>query len=185
MKRSFNIFISAVILFFQHEAIHAQQNTGSRSSSNHEAEIKFLVKWDGKIIPGIIYVSELKRITEVLTHRTGGDPSIQRKSPGITNFEPIIIKRPRTFDKEFEQWVNKVWNFGSGLGSEVSLKDFRKDIVIELRDGNDKLLLAFKVYRCWPSEYIALSELDTEDTTVAMETLILQNEGWEVVYGVD
>ena len=184
MRQLLNIFFTAVILVFLNEASHAQLNESKRDTK-HEAEIKFHVKCDGRIIPGISYVSELKRKTEVLTHRHGGDPSIQRRSPGITKYKPIIIKRPRTLDKEFEHWANKVWKFGAGLGSEVSLKDFRKDIVIELRDENDKILLAFKVYRCWPSEYVALSELDSEDTTLAMETLVLQHEGWEVFYTVE
>ena len=180
MRQLIKILLTAVAIFSMQEAILAQQNSVSQSGTGHEEEIKFLVKWDGKIIPGITYVSELKRKTEVLTHRSGGDPSIQRRSPGITNFEPIIIKRPRTFDNAFKQWADKVWNLGSGLGSEVSLKDFRKDIVIELRDENDTLLMAFHVYRCWPSEYTALSELDSEGTAVAMETLVLQHEGWEL-----
>jgi phage tail-like protein len=180
MRELPKIFLLIAVLAFLHEAGRAQQNPVSQVGTRHEAEVKFVVKWDGRIIPGISYVSELNRKTEVIHHRDGGDPSIQRRSPGLTNFEPVIIKRPRTLDDTFEKWANKVWNLGSGLGTEVSLKDFRKDIIIELRDGNDRLLMAFKVYRCWPSEYIALSELNSGDTTVATETLILQNEGWEL-----
>ena len=185
MRQWIKIFLTAAVIFSMHESILAQQNPVSQSGTGHEEEIKFLVKWDGKIIPGITYVSELKRKTEILTHRSGGDPSIQRRSPGITNFEPIIIKRTRTFDKAFEQWANKVWNLGSGPGMEVSLKDFRKDLVIELRDGNDRLLMAFNIYRCWPSEYIALSKLDSEDTAPAMETLVIEHEGWEMSFSAE
>ena len=42
-------------------------------------QFKFRVKWDGKKIPGISYVSPLKRTTQVVTHREGGDPSSEHK----------------------------------------------------------------------------------------------------------
>jgi len=149
-----------------------------------DVEVEFRVKWDGKVIEGITKVSGLKRVTEVIPNRSGGDPNLQRRSPGLTCYEPIIIERPRSSDTEFEKWTNKVWNFGSGLGSEVSLKDFRKDIRIELVTSTGEILLAFQVYRCWPSEYLALSELDKDSDSLAMESLILQHEGWERDYSV-
>src|SRR5690606_32867644 len=93
---------------------------------------KFLVKWDGQTVAGVSKVSGLKRTTEVVEHRVGGDPSTVRKSPGQTKYEPITLEHGITHDVAFEQWANKVWNYGSGVGSEVSLANFRKDITIEL-----------------------------------------------------
>jgi phage tail-like protein len=81
-----------------------------------------------------------------------------------------------THDTEFEQWANKVWNYGAGLGAEVSLKDFRKDIIIDLFNEAGQKVLSYKVYRCWVSEYQALPELDANGNAVAIETLTLQNE---------
>jgi len=147
-------------------------------------QFKFRVKWDGRYVAGVNKVSALKRTTEVVRHREGGDPSSERRSPGRTNYEPIVLSRGRTHDPEFEQWANKVWNFGSGLGAEVSLKDFRKDIIIELYNEAGQLVLAFRVYRCWPSEYVALNDLDAINTTVAIESITLQHEGWERDYEV-
>src|ERR1700690_2411816 len=92
---------------------------------------KFRVKWDGRYVAGVSKVSALKKSAEVVNHREGGDPSTDRKSPGRTKFEAVTLERGVTHDVAFEQWANKVWNFGAGLGSEVSLKDFRKDITIE------------------------------------------------------
>ena len=92
--------------------------------------------------------------------------------------------RGRTHDMEFERWANKVWNYGSTLGAEVSLKDFRKDIIIELYNEAGQVVMAFKVYRCWPSDYVALSDLDANDTSVAFESITLQHEGWERDYAV-
>jgi len=140
---------------------------------------KFRVKWDGKYIPGITHISGLNRETEVLQHRSAGDSNIIRRIPGKTVYEPIIIKRGRTHDLEFERWANKVFSYGNGPGSEVSLKDYRKDIIIELCNEAGQTVMAFKIFRCWPSKYSALGELDALNNTIAVESLVLEHEGWE------
>ena len=145
---------------------------------------KFRVKWDGRYVAGISKVSALKRTTEVVTHREGGDPSMVRKSPGQTKYEPITLERGVTHDTAFEQWANKVWNFGSGLGSEVSLADFRKDIIIDVYNEAGQLAISYKLYRCWVSEYQALPDLDASGNAVAIQTIKLENEGWERDYDV-
>ncbi|KQP70688.1 MULTISPECIES: phage tail protein [Microbacterium] len=145
---------------------------------------KFRVKWDGKYVAGVSKVSGLKRTTEVVEHREGGDPSTSRKSPGRVKFEAITLERGVTHDVEFEQWANKVWNFGSGLGAEVSLKDFRKDLIVELYNEAGQLVIAYKVFRAWVSEYQALPDLDANANAVAIQTLKLENEGWERDYAV-
>ena len=140
---------------------------------------KFRVKWDGKYVAGLSKMSALKRTTEVIKHREGGDPSSSRKSPGRTEYEAITLERGVTHDPEFEDWANKVWNFGAGLGSEVSLKDFRKDIIVEVYNEAGQKVLAYKIYRCWVSEYQALPELDANANAVAIQSIKIENEGWE------
>jgi len=139
---------------------------------------KFRVKWDGKYVAGISHLSPLVRRTEVVLHREGGDPSTTRKSPGRTEYEAITLERGVTHDVEFEQWANKVWNYGAGLGSEVSLKDFRKDIILELYNEAGQKVLAYNIYRCWVSEYVALPDLDANAAAVAIQHIKLENEGW-------
>ncbi|WP_447979258.1 phage tail protein [Candidatus Nitrospira bockiana] len=140
---------------------------------------KFRVKWDGRYVAGVSKVSALKRTTEVVKHREGGDPSSSRKSPGRTEYEPITLERGVTHDPEFEKWANKIWSVGSGLGAEASLKDFRKDIIIELYNEAGQLALAYKVYRCWVSEYQSLPDLDANANAVAIQHLKLEHEGFE------
>ncbi|HEX4696969.1 MAG TPA: phage tail protein [Candidatus Udaeobacter sp.] len=140
---------------------------------------KFRVKWDGKYVAGISKCSALKRTTEVVKHREGGDPSSSRKSPGRTEYEAITLERGVTHDKEFEQWANKVWNFGAGLGAEVSLKDFRKDMILEVYNEAGQLAIAYKVFRCWVSEFQSLADLDANANAVNIQHLKLENEGWE------
>lgn len=140
---------------------------------------KFRVKWDGRYVAGISKVGALKRSTDLVEHREGGDPSSSRKSPGRTKYDAISLDRGVTHDTEFEKWANKVWNFGAGLGSEVSLKDFRKDIIIEVYNEAGQLALAYKVYRCWVSEFQALPDLDANAGAIAIQHIKLENEGWE------
>ncbi|MHC4313201.1 MAG: phage tail protein [Planctomycetota bacterium] len=117
---------------------------------------KFRVKWDGEYVAGLSKCSALKRTTEVTSHREGGDPSSSRKQPGRTEYEAI-----------------------AGAGSEVSLKDFRKDILIDIFNEAGQKVLSYKVYRCWVSEYTAFPDLDANANAVAIQSIKLENEGWE------
>ena len=145
---------------------------------------KFRVKWEGKYVAGVSKVSALKRTTDVVEHREGGDPSSSRRSPGRNKFDPVTLERGVTHDLEFEQWANKVWNFGAGPGAETSLKDFRKDIIIDLFNEAGQKVISYKVFRCWVSEYQALPDLDANANAVAIQSIKLENEGWERDYDV-
>jgi len=140
---------------------------------------KFRIKWDGKYVAGVSKVGGLKKSTEVVKHREGGDPSSSRKSPGRTEFDAITIERGVTHDVAFEQWANKVWNYGSGLGKEVSLKDFRKDVILEVYNEAGQLAISYNIYRCWVSEYQAMPDFDANANAVAIQHIKLENEGWE------
>jgi phage tail-like protein len=138
---------------------------------------KFRIKWDGRYVAGVSKVTGLKRTTEVVKHREGGDPSSSRKSPGRTEYDALVVERGITHDMEFHNWTNKVWSFGNGLGAETSLKDFRKDIIVELYNEAGQLVVAWKVYRCWVSEHQP-PELDANANAVAIEKLKIENEGF-------
>ena len=148
---------------------------------------KFRVKFGSSpaFVAGVSKVSSLKRTTEVVKHREGGDPSSTRKSPGRTEYEAITLERGVTHDPEFERWANKVWNYASGLGSEVSLKDFRRDIRIEVYNEAGQLVLAYHVFRCWVSEFQAQADLDANANAVLIQSIKLENEGWERDYEVE
>lgn len=139
---------------------------------------KFRLKVDNQYVAGLSKMGALKRTTEVVKHREGGDPSSSRKSPGKTEYEAITLERGVTHDLAFEQWANKVWNYGAGLGLEVSLADFRKDIYLELYNEAGQLAIAYLIYRCWVSEFQAMPELDANANAVAIQTIKLENEGW-------
>ncbi|HET7787632.1 MAG TPA: phage tail protein [Myxococcales bacterium] len=139
---------------------------------------KFRVKWDGKYVAAVSKVSVLKRTTEVVKHRDGGDASTSRKSPGRTEYEAITLDRGITHDVEFENWARKVWDYGGGLGAESSLADFRKDLIIELYNESGQLVIAYQVYRCWVSEYQAFPDLDSNANAVAIQHIKVENEGW-------
>jgi len=138
---------------------------------------KFKVKWDGHYVAGISKVGALKRTTEVVKHREGGDPSSSRKSPGRTEYDAITLERGVTHDQDFEQWANKVWNFGSLV--ESSLADFRKDIILELYNEAGQKVIAYKIFRCWVSEFQAQADLDANANAVLIQHIKIENEGWE------
>lgn len=140
---------------------------------------KFQVVLDGRVVAGVSKVSALKRTTEVVKHRDGGDPSSSRKSPGRSEYEAITLERGVTHDPDFERWANKIWNLGSGLGAEVSLADFRKDVILRVMNEAGQVAIAYRLFRCWPSEWQALPDLDANANAVAIQTLKLENEGWE------
>jgi phage tail-like protein len=140
---------------------------------------KFRVKWDGKYVAGVSKVSSLKRTTEVVEHRAGGDPSTSHKSVGRNKFDAITLERGLTQDLAFHDWAGLVWNFGSSLGSEVSLANFRKNISLEVYNEAGQLVIAYKIYRCWVSEYQAMADLDANANAVLIEHIKLENEGWE------
>ncbi len=140
---------------------------------------KFRLKWDNRYIAGVSKMSALKRTTQVVTHRDGGDPSSSRKSPGRTEYEAITLERGLTHDVDFEQWAQKVWAFGGGAGAEGSLKDFRKDITIDIFNEAGQKVLAYQVFRCWVSEFQATPEFDANANAIAIQTLKLENEGWQ------
>jgi phage tail-like protein len=143
------------------------------------SNFKFRVMWDGHYVAGISKVGSLKRTTEVVKHRIGGDPSTSRKTPGRTEYDAITLERGVTHDAEFANWAKKTWSFKAGLGSEVSLDDFRKDITIEVYNEAGQKALAYRVHRCWVSEYQALPDLDANANAIAIEHIKLENEGWE------
>lgn len=140
---------------------------------------KFRVKWDGQYVAGCSKVSALTRTTEVVKFREGGDPSTTRKSPGRSEYNAITLERGVTQDLAFEAWANKVWNLGAGLGSEVSLADFRKDVILDMFNEAGQKVMSYKIFRCWVSEYQATADFDANANAVLIQHLKLENEGWE------
>ncbi|SDG34467.1 phage tail protein [Alloyangia pacifica] len=140
---------------------------------------RFKVKWDGRYVAGISKVSALSRSTEVVEHREGGDPSTSRKSPGRTSYEAVTLERGVTHDLEFERWANKVWNINAGDGAQVSLADFRKDVILDLFNEAGQIVLSYQLFRCWVSEYTAMPELDANANAVSIQSLKLECEGWQ------
>ena len=146
----------------------------------------FRVKWDNQYVAGISKVSGLTRTTQVVTHRSGGDPSTPRRSPGQSEYAPITLERGVTHDMNFEEWANKVWDYTNSLKGDfaasntvVSLKDFRKDIILQMFNEAGQLAISYNIYRCWVSEYEAMPELDAMGNATAIQVIRLENEGWE------
>lgn len=138
---------------------------------------KFRVKWDNDYVAGLSKCGALKKSIEAVDWRDGGDPSHVHKLPGQTKYEPITLEVGVTHDTRFEEWANKVNNFKSD--SSMSLFGFRKEVTIDVFNLQGKKVLSYAVHRCWVSEYQALPELDASGNAVMIQSITLQNEGWE------
>ena len=154
---------------------------------------KFLVSWgpsdggDLKVVAGVSKIGPLSRSTEQVEYREGGAPTGTRKIPGQTKYDEITLDRGIILDTAFEQWANKLWYYQNTdkLGNEVSLKDFRKTVKIDMCNQAGQIMLSYYVFNAWPSKYQSMPELNAQDgATVALETMTLQNEGWVVTYAV-
>lgn len=143
---------------------------------------RFRVRYSDRTEPivGVSKVTGLKRSTEVIKHRSGGDPATSYKLPGRTEYDPIVLERGVTVDAlEFEKWTNKVWSFrNAARGRETSLQDFRRDIVIDVYDDGGQKVLSYQVFNCWVSEYQPVSDLDANANAVSIQHIRLENEGW-------
>jgi phage tail-like protein len=144
---------------------------------------KFRVTFDGaNYVAGVSKISALKRTTEVVKFRDGGDESSSHKSPGRTEYEAITLERGVTHDTEFEKWANKVWDYNNAQAQvtekEVSLGDFRKDIHIDVFNEAGQKQISYQIFRCWVSEYQPLPELDANANAIAISHIKIENEGW-------
>jgi phage tail-like protein len=138
---------------------------------------KFRIRWDGRVVAGVSKISPLKRSTEPVTHREGNDPSTARVSPSVWKFEPVTVERGVTHDTEFEAWANLIYTTQGDAA--ISLRSFRKDVLIDFLNEQGAVAKSYRVFRCWVSEYTALPELDANANVIAIESMVLQNEGWE------
>jgi phage tail-like protein len=139
---------------------------------------KFRMKWEGRYVAGFSKATALKRTAEVVRRREGGDTPSSRKSRGRSEFDPITLERGVTHDTEFERWANTVWDVGSALGAQVS-EGFRKDVIIEIYNEAGQLVLSYRVFRSWVSEFQATADLDANANAVEIQHIKLENEGCE------
>ena len=138
---------------------------------------KFQIMWDGRVVLGISKVGALKRTTEVVKHREGGENSTDHKSPGRTTYEAITLERGITHDLEFEAWANKVHPYSGDAA--MDLRNFRKDVILVVHNERGQPVKKYKIFRCWVSEYNAVPDLDANANAIAIEHIKLENEGWE------
>jgi phage tail-like protein len=138
---------------------------------------KFRVKVDNQYVAGLSKCSALKRTTEVTEWREGGDPSTSRQLPGKTKYDAVTLEAGLTHDPTFENWANLVHNFQGDAA--MSLRNFRKDIIIDVYNEAGQKVHSYKLFRAWVSEFQALPELDASANAVAIQTIKLENEGWE------
>ena len=155
-------------------------NTGFVVNANRidpYKNFKFRVLWDGKAVLGVSKAGSLKRTTEVVKHRNGGENSYDHKSPGRTSYDAITLERGITHDLEFEKWANAVHTFQGDPA--MDLAGFKKDLTLEVMNEKGQVALRYHLFRCWVSEFAALPDLDANANAVAIEHIKVELEGWQ------
>lgn len=141
---------------------------------------KFRIYFEGKSEPVALVskMTALKRTTEVVEWREGGESNTIRKLPGKSKYEPITFERGLSLDTDFEDWADLVNKWG---GADLAKKDyeFRKELRVEVLDLDGEVVLKYKLHKCWVSEFTAVPDLDANTNTIAMQTLKIEYEGWE------
>lgn len=130
-------------------------------------------------VAGISKVTGLKRTSKPIEYREGGN-GITLKTFARTEYEAITLERGITYDSDFEDWANSVQALDSGSPTN-SLKNFRRDIRIELLNEAGVTVHRYWVHRAWVSEYQALPDLDAGGSAIALEHVKIENEGWEKI----
>lgn len=138
---------------------------------------KFRVVWDGKTVLGVSKVSALKRTTEMVKHREGGENSTDHKSPGRTSYDAVTMERGITHDQEFEKWANLVHPYGGDAG--MDLVNYKKELTLEVLNERGQVAKRYFLHNCWVSEFTAVPDLDANANAVAIEHLKVELEGWE------
>jgi phage tail-like protein len=128
-------------------------------------------------VAGLSKVTALKRSSDVIDYREGGNPIIL-KGLGRTKYDPITLERGVTHDSDFIDWADTAQKLDQGVPS-TSLKNLRREIRIRLLNEAGQAVAQYLVHRCWVSEFQALPDLDVGSTSVAIEHIKLENEGWE------
>jgi phage tail-like protein len=138
---------------------------------------KFRILWDDKPVMGVSKVSALKRTTEVVKHRDGGDNSTDHKSPGRTSYDAITVERGLTHDPEFEAWANKVHPYSGDTAMDLAA--YKKNLTLEMMNEKGHVVYRYFLYDCWVSEYTSIPELNANANAVAIESLKIELEGWD------
>jgi phage tail-like protein len=138
---------------------------------------KFRLSWDNKTVLGVHKVSPLKRTTNVITHRSGGDNSTDNKSPGRTTYDAVTLERGITHDVEFEAWANKVHSADGD--ASMDLANFRKELTLDVMNEKGQVALSYHLHRCWVSEFTAVPALDATANTIAVESIKIEVESWD------
>ena len=139
---------------------------------------KFQVLIDGQVVAGLKKMGALKKKTEAVKWRGAGDPSHERVLPGGSSYEPITLEQGLTHDPVFENWANLVNNIAGDGG--MSLKNFRKDVVVNLLNLQGQVAISYNVFRAWVSDFQSMPDLDAGSmNAVGIQSITLQHEGWE------
>jgi phage tail-like protein len=137
---------------------------------------KFRLKDGERTVLGVSKVGTLKQTTQVVTYRSGGDNTWERKSPGRTTYDAIMLERGITQDRDFERWAKQVSSWDGDPTKD--LVGYKRELTLEVMNEKGQVAMRCFLHECWVSEYTAMPELDASGNAIAVESVKLELEGW-------
>lgn len=134
---------------------------------------------DGACVAGFGKVSALDETVNVAEYREPDAQFARRKLSGTTKYPAVTLEQGVTHNVEFAQWIRSGCRQGSSSDPETSLQDLRRDLVLEVYDGEGRFAIGYKLHRCWPAKCRAMPYHDASANAVAIEELKLDTEGYE------
>jgi phage tail-like protein len=131
----------------------------------------FIIEWGGSRI-GFTEATGLDKQVEIIEYREGNSPNYNKiKMPGLHKYSNITLKRgTMDGDKDFYLWINTV-NLN---------KVERRDITISLLNESHTPVITWKIINAFPVK-VQASDLKADGNEVAIETLELAHEGFDVL----
>ena len=60
----------------------------------------------------------------------------------------------------------------------MSLKDFRRDLSIDVFNEAGQKVISYLVYNAWVSEFTAQTDLDANANAILIQSIKIEHEGW-------
>lgn len=144
---------------------------------------------------GFSEVTLPKSDTAIITYRENIHATRFIKKPGLTRYEPIILKKGVTSSLDLYNWAKLVNNDAIGysmtaelVGNALSIPpvypaNFRKNLMITSLDREGNAVKSWVVLDAWPSSYKGGNDLDANSNEKLIAELGLSFEAYVEIPG--
>lgn len=136
---------------------------------------RYQVRSDGRVVAGFSKFAD-ENALQPFDLRPGKDePGIVPIRPGQSGYPAFRLERGYSCDSDFIDWADQDWSDPDHADGT------RRTIWIDACDESGAVVVTWTVYNTWVSRLSRLSDPESIGVpagAVAIEWMILQNEGW-------